>query len=146
MEATYIRQRKSEGAKSGKKSALAVIKGLAFSVILGVLLVFLFCAAAMKFPDPDKIAPAGVLAMLLAAFFGGLFAARKAGDKGFSTGALTGFLFVLLIALAALILKFQIKTSMFALTAPAAILASALGGAAGIGKGKKPKSKKRKKF
>ena len=143
MDDAYVRKNK----KGGKKGLVAsLLKGLVFSIIFGAAVLFVFCAVAMKFDDPDKVSPiCGVAAMLLTAFFGGLVTAKSHCERGFSSGLLFGVLMVLILAVISLLSGAKISTAAFSILAPVAVLAAALGGVIGTS-GKKPRKKKRREF
>jgi len=143
MDNAYIRQNKKNG-KNGLAASL--LKGVIFSIIFGAALLFLFCAVAMKFDDPDKVSPiCGVAAMLLTSLFGGLMTAKFHGQRGLSSGALFGLIMVLIVAVISLASSAKIATSVFSVLAPVAVLTAALGGVIGAGE-KKPKKKRKKNF
>lgn len=140
MDKTYVRKKEKA---CGNSLPVSILKGLLASLIAAAVSLLIFSAAAMKFDEPDKIAPIfGVAAMLISAFVGGFVTARVHGARGLSSGAVFGLSLVLVIAVAALIAGAKISTAMFAVSAPVAVLIAMLGGIAGVG-GKK-KSKKRR--
>lgn len=142
MDKAYVREKK--GGKSGLVASL--LKGFLSAAATGAAAVLIFCAAAMKFDDPDKAAPIfGIAAMLIAAFVGGFSTARSHRERGLWCGALFGLVFILLIASISLALGHGISTSAFAVAAPTAVIVSALGGIGGVG-GKKPRKRKKNKF
>ncbi|MBR6051684.1 MAG: TIGR04086 family membrane protein [Clostridia bacterium] len=142
MDKAYVRTKEKA---CGKNLAASVLIGMLAALIAAAAALLIFSAAAMKFDEPDKVSPVfGVAALLISALVGGFAAARAHGKHGLSTGALVGLSIVLLIAVASLIAGMKISTTMFAVSAPVAVLTAALGGIVGAGGKKKTKKRKMK--
>lgn len=76
---------------SGIKS---VIIGLAFSMILSVVLIFIFAWILFSSSMPESASGAIIFAVsLVSAFAGGLVCARMTKNRGLIFGALIGFLY-----------------------------------------------------
>lgn len=140
MDKAYVRTKEKP---CGNSLPVSILKGLLASLIVAVAALLIFSAVAMKFDEPDKIAPIfGVAALMISAFVGGFVTARMHGARGLSSGAIFGLSLVLVIAVAALIAGAKISTAMFAVSAPVAVLVAMLGGIVGVGGKKKPKKRR----
>jgi len=140
MDKAYVRKKEKT---CGNSLVISILKGLLAALIAAAAALLIFSAVAMKFDEPDKVAPIfGASAMLISAFVGGFVTARMHGARGLSSGAIFGLSLVLIIAVAALIAGAKISTMMFAISAPVAVLTAALGGVAGAG-GKKKQRRRR---
>lgn len=140
MDKAYIRKKKQK-----RSLPSAVLSGVTAAIICGTLIIIIFTFLSLKFEDPISVAPIfGVSALMLSALAGGYVGARSICEKGFLTGAITGLIFILVIAIVSLFSRSVIKTPMFSILAPIAVIISSLGGA--IGAGKRKTKRKHKDF
>ena len=140
MDKAYLRKKEKP---CGSSLIISILKGLLAALIAAAAALLIFSAVAMKFDEPDRIAPVfGVAALLVSALVGGIVTSRAHGERGLSSGAIFGLSLVLIIAVAALIAGAKISTVMFAISAPVAVLTSALGGIIGVGGKKKPRRRR----
>ncbi|MBQ0010564.1 MAG: TIGR04086 family membrane protein [Ruminococcus sp.] len=131
-------------AKSGGGTFIPLLKALLICALAGAILLSGFCLLALRFDDPEKVAPIFSFATLaILSFLGGRISACLRGENG----ALCGLLFGLLMAAVMIALAFAMSLAIDPLT-----YASAAAGAVGMavlgGRGaekKKPGKRRRKK-
>lgn len=124
---------------------LSVMKAFAVSAIAGCALICLFCFIAMKFDDPEKIAPVFAYAALAAAAFsGGFIAAKQNGEKGALCGLICGIVIAAAMILSCFAFGLSVSPAHYAVAAAAGILISVLGGKAAEGTPHRKRKARRK--
>lgn len=123
---------------------LSLMKALLICTAAGAVLLSLFCLLALRFDDPEKVAPVfSFVTLAFLSFLGGRISAHLRGESG----ALCGLLFGLLMAAAMIALSFALGRAVDPLTYVIAA-AGAVGMATLGGRGaekKKPGKRRRKK-
>ncbi len=89
--------------ENGSRKPLALIKGVAFSIIISFAAFLILAALMLASPTPEWAYAASAIAVgLVSAFVGGFVAARKIGEKGWLWGGVSGICYYIIVYLCAL--------------------------------------------
>lgn len=140
---------KTVSAKSEqeKNLFLCAVRGLAAAVIAAVLAAVISCFISLSLDDPDKYVKVfSLISLFIACGVGGHITARAKGKNAFLCGLTLGIMVIGLIAVLSLSLSLAINMPLFAICAPCTLVTSILGAVTGVGKQKKSKTRKKRKF
>ena len=137
----------SAKADQEKNLFLCAARGLAVSALTAILASILSCLISLSLDDPDKYTKIfALVSLFIASGIGGHITARARGKNAFLCGLVLGIMIVGLIVTLCLSLTMPINMSLFAICAPSVLVTAILGAITGVGKQKKNKPKKKRKF
>ena len=125
---------------------LPVAKALGTAVAAGTVLAAIFCFAALRFDDPEKVSAIfAYIALAAAAFVGGYLASKMYGEKGVLCGLTVGLSLAALMILLCFAFSLPVSPLAYATSAVGAVGFSMLGGKfaeKSCGKRKRPKKRR----
>lgn len=124
---------------------LPVAKALGTAVVAGTVLAAIFCFAALRFDDPEKVSAIFAYIALAAAFVGGCLASKMYGEKGVLCGLTVGLSLAALMILLCFAFSLPVSPLAYAISAVGAAGFSMLGGKfaeKSYGKRKRPKKRR----
>ena len=132
--------------KKEKKFFVSVFLGTLISLAIGLLLLVIACFLGLSTEDPSRFTPIfSLVALFLTALFSGYISARTHRENGFLCGLLSGIFLVGILVIFVFTFRFTIRFSLFAICAPAVVIASSIAGIGGVNTNA-PKARHRKKF
>ncbi len=146
MKKTKLPKNRTSPEKN-KSFFVSVLIGTLIALAVGLLLLVIFTVIGLKLEDPEKFAPIlALFSLFLTAVLGGYLSARTHKESGLFCGAASGILLIGILVLLVFACSFSIQLSLFAISAPAVIVLSALSGIGGVNGGRKKKPKRKKGF
>ena len=126
--------------KTRESRLTVIITGAVLGIVITLIFLLIF-AAAVYFLDLDRAysSPLATLSLALGSFFAAFFVAKKIGHKGYLTGAVVGFVSFAAITVISLIVTKNGFTGNTVFHFIIIVLASLIGGIAGVNKGKNKK-------
>lgn len=124
---------------------LPVAKALGTAVAAGTVLAAIFCFAALRFDDPEKVSAIFAYIALAAAFVGGCLASKMYGEKGVLCGLTVGLSLAALMILLCFAFSLPVSPLAYAISAVGAAGFAMLGGKfaeKSYGKRKRPKKRR----
>lgn len=125
---------------------LPIAKALGIAVAAGIVLAAIFCFAALRFDDPEKVSAIfAYIALAAVAFGGGYLASKMYGEKGVLCGLVLGLSLAALMILLCFAFSLPVSPLAYAVSAACAVGLAMLGGkCAEKGSGKRKRPKKRR--
>ena len=131
--------------KKEKNFFVSVFLGTCISLAIGLLLLVIACFVGLSTEDPSRFTPIFSLVVLfITALLSGYISARTHRENGFFCGLLSGILLVGILVILVFAFHYTIRFSLFAICAPAVVIASSIAGIGGVNTNTpKPKHKKK---
>ena len=130
--------------EQGKNIFICALRGLAISVVSGIILAMLTCLVGLTLDDPDKYAKIfALISLFFSAFIGGFITAREKKSSTLLCGICLSLMISALIVAFSLAFSLSMDLTLFGICAPCLLVACVLGANIGVGISSTKKRKRR---